>query len=74
MKSALGLLALVASLLTGCGVTAQDEPQPLVTSQVVPAPTPTLTQRPDPTTPTTTSTTTTSSATASPTTTATAST
>jgi hypothetical protein len=33
---------------TGCGVSAQDEPQPLVTSPVVPSQMPTLTQRPDP--------------------------
>lgn len=50
-------------LLAGCGVTAQDEPQPLVTSTVNPAPTPTLTQRPDPTTSTAGSTTTTPPAT-----------
>ena len=62
-RAALLLCAAAVPLLTGCGVTAQDQPQPLVTSPVNPAPTPTLTQRPDPTT----------SSTATPTTTATAS-
>ncbi|MFE9748896.1 hypothetical protein ACFYOT_28660 [Saccharothrix saharensis] len=49
MKVALVVLALCA-LVGGCGVTTQDEPQPLVTSTANPVPTPTLTQRPDPTT------------------------
>lgn len=40
---------LLSCLLTsGCGVTTQDRPVPLVTSSVEPAATPTLTQRPDP--------------------------
>jgi hypothetical protein len=43
------LVALVAAgvLVAGCGVSAQDEPEPLVTSSVVPDPIPTLNQRPD---------------------------
>ncbi|MBW4720494.1 hypothetical protein [Saccharothrix obliqua] len=44
------LCALAALLATACGVTAQDEPQPLLPSSESLAPTPTLTQRPDPTT------------------------
>jgi hypothetical protein len=47
---AIALPLLAAAVLTGCGVTVQDSPQPLVTSPVVPAPTPTLTKRPDPVT------------------------
>ncbi|MEU6153425.1 hypothetical protein ABZ816_25825 [Actinosynnema sp. NPDC047251] len=56
---------LLAVALTGCGVTAQDEPTPLVTSSGGPVATPTLTQRPDPpsSSPTTTTTTTTTPAT-----------
>ncbi|MEU4806281.1 hypothetical protein [Actinosynnema sp. NPDC023587] len=42
------VVAVLAAVLTGCGVTAQDEPVPLVTSSVSTAATPTLTQRPDP--------------------------
>lgn len=48
---ALAPALLTAVLLCGCGVTAQDEPQPLTTSTAGPAATPTLTQRPDRTTP-----------------------
>ncbi|GAA0248712.1 hypothetical protein GCM10010492_55790 [Saccharothrix mutabilis subsp. mutabilis] len=44
------LLGVAAGGLTACGVTAQDEPQPLTTSPAGPAPTPTLTRRPDPST------------------------
>lgn len=49
MRAAVLVAAAVATaLLTGCGVTPQDEPQPLVTSTATLDPTPTLTQRPDP--------------------------
>ncbi|WP_158853469.1 hypothetical protein [Saccharothrix deserti] len=47
-------LLMSTALLTACGVTSQDEPQPLVTSTAPLDATPTLTQRPDP--PTSTST------------------
>lgn len=47
---ALVLALLTTTLLAACGVTAQDEPQPLTTSTADPAATPTLTQRPDRTT------------------------
>ncbi len=46
--SAVVALAVVGVLVGGCGVSAQDEPEPLVTSSVVvPEPIPTLNQRPD---------------------------
>ncbi|MBY8851725.1 hypothetical protein [Saccharothrix longispora] len=42
-------LVVVVGALTGCGVTAQDEPQPLSTTSHNPVPTPTVTQLPEPT-------------------------
>ncbi|WNV85163.1 hypothetical protein [Umezawaea sp. Da 62-37] len=48
MRRSIVLVACVAVLATGCGVSTQDEPEPLVTSSTAPQPVPTLTQRPDP--------------------------
>ena len=40
-------VTLLASLLTGCGVTTQGEPEPIDPTMVPPAPTPTVTVVPD---------------------------
>ncbi|MCE6996040.1 hypothetical protein LZG04_14685 [Saccharothrix sp. S26] len=55
------LVFVLFALVSRCGVTTQDEPQPLVTSTANPVPTPTLTQRPDAPSSTTAMTTTTTS-------------
>lgn len=43
----LGVAALGVCLLVGCGVQAQDEPEPLDPRTVGPAPTPTVSVQPD---------------------------
>ena len=48
MKRSIMVVACVAVLVAGCGVSAQDEPEPLGTSSTAPQPIPTLAQRPAP--------------------------